>query len=171
MRSARLFLLTFTLLGSLAARAEITIKEAQEFCLKHWFPALVLGNGLDEGQKEAKLDQAMRFYTESAELVDPNNIDHFAKATLKGHTELKNYYRLVLSAYPEWAFEIKAIYPTADGFVLHYVGKNAPPVESFEGVDILKIERGAPGTGPESFRIQKLEGCYDRLPFTRKKPN
>jgi len=151
------------------AGPRVTEAEALEFCNSVWFPKLVLGGtDLTPSQVEEKLDQLSQVYTPTAQLSDPNNKDLFGVATLKGTEAIRKYYRAVLTNYPEWKFEIRAIYPTDKGFVLHYTGRNAPPVAEFDGVDILEIERGEEGTGPEAFKIQKLEEFYDRLPFTKK---
>jgi hypothetical protein len=147
--------------------AAISVREAEEFCLKHWFPALHMGPGATAAQIEERLSTLIGFYTKNVELIDPNNLDLFKKPVLSGRSEILPYYRAILTHYPEWRFEIRAIYPIATGFVLHYTGFNAPPVASFDGVDILHVERGPEGTGPGSFRIRKLEEFYDRLPFKR----
>lgn len=156
------------IVGSAFGGNRVTEEEALAFCRDVWFPRLVLGPGLTPAKVEEKLDALSLLYTANAQLTDPNNSDLFAKKTLKGTEDLRRYYRAVLTHYPEWKFEIRAVYPTKNGFVLHYTGKNAPPVTEFDGVDILEIQRGPDGTGVESFKIEKLEEFYDRLPFTKK---
>ena len=152
------------------ADSKVTREEALAFCNQVWFPELALGPGLTPAQVEARLDRLLTLYTPQAQLADPNNFDLFGKPILKGPEEIRKYYRAVLTHYPEWKFEIRAIYPTEKGFVLHYTGRNAPPVKEFEGVDILEIERGPAGSGPEAFKIEKLEEFYDRLPFSKPLP-
>ena len=142
---------------------KISEREARDFCLKVWFPRLVLGKTMAAEGIQKHLDRLMEVYTPDAKLNDPNNPELYGKPVIQGHGELRKYYGTVLPLYPNWAFDILAIYPTPKGFVLHYRGKNAPPVKSFEGVDILEI------TGPpkkiEDWKITRLDGFYDRHPF------
>lgn len=124
--------------------------QAQEFCQK-WFAALVLG----DGEVEEKLAHLMEnFYAEGAVLIDPN----FSEPQV-GKVALKQYYRTVMTRYPNWEFEIEKIYPTDEGFVLHYQGKVPGLVEHFYGIDILEIDM--------SGKITKLVEGYDRTPFLR----
>lgn len=153
----KVFLVLSVLLDPAWAEEKVSVEAVQKFC-QLWFPALVRG----VQDPDIAADKLVRyFYTENAELLDPN----FSEAQV-GQTRVKSYYRTLMSKYPNWTFEVQKIYPTETGFVLYYVGHVPPLVESFRGVDIIEIEGlDRPVT---EWRISKLVGFYDRVPFQKR---
>lgn len=129
----------------------VSVKDAQMFCNK-WFPALVLG---DRDIEEVTSDLMNKFYTDDIELVDPNY-----SGPVVGKTPVSQYYKAVMSKYPNWEFTIDKIYPTEDGFILHYAGKVPGLVDHFQGVDIIELVETI-----EGYKIKSLKGFYDRTPF------
>ena len=135
-------------------------KEIERFCLETWFPKLRIGHKPDEAELQASLTGLLEMYTDDIEFVDPNNLDHFGMPVLKGKDLVGKYYRSILANYHSWEFKILELHPTDKGFVLRYEGRNAPPVDSFEGVDIIEVVKT-----PNGIKISKLIGYYDRKPF------
>lgn len=147
----RLYFL-FVLCASISAPA-MELEEAKAFC-DRWFSALVLGD--DKDKLEEKVASLLEnFYDDDAVLIDPN----FTEPQV-GKAKIGNYYRTVMTNYPNWKFTIAKIYPVKEGFVLHYIGHVPGVVERFEGIDILEIN--AEG------KITKLVEGYDRAPFLPK---
>ena len=140
----------------------LNVEEAQKFCLSTWFPRLRIGRVPTPDELTQFVDNLLKLYADDVELIDPNNKDIFGVEVLKGKDKVRQYYEAVLRNYPKWSFSILGIYPTEKGFILRYEGKDAPPVERFEGVDIIELRKeGA------SWVISKLFGYYDRKPFLR----
>jgi hypothetical protein len=138
----------------------ITKDEAQKFCLEQWFLKLRVGHPPTREELRAFVTDLLTVYTDDIEIIDPNNREFFGKDVLKGKQDARRYYEAVLGNYPEWMFEILALYPTPEGFVLRYEGKNAGPVARFEGVDIIELRKEG-----GAWKISKLMGYYDRKPF------
>lgn len=135
-------------------------QEAEEFCLKTWFPRLRLGHTPATGEIPKLVDKLLELYAEDVELVDPNAPEMVQADSFAGKAQVRKYYEAVLAAYPVWNFTILEIFPTEKGFVLRYEGRDAGPVKRFEGVDILELKKQKQG-----WRIAKLMGYYDRAPF------
>lgn len=140
--------------------AQISADEAQKFCLETWFPLLRIGHSPTPEELSIFVSKLLELYTDDIEMVDPNNKDLFGTDVLRGKGQVRRYYEAVLRNYPMWLFSILGIYPTESGFILRYEGRNAPPVDRFEGVDIIELRR-VDGT----LKISKLFGYYDRKPF------
>lgn len=93
-----------------------------------WYPAWVGG--------EPSVDRLlMPLFAPGGVYVDPNVPNG------KTGDALREFFKVMLGNNPNWKFETQAIYPTASGFVLHWVGK--VPVEdrviTLRGVDIFKF--------------------------------
>lgn len=146
----KLALLVLVLVSTVQAKAPSTLAECTEFT-KRWFQALSLGTrDLDT----AITDLLDTYYDDEATLIDPN-----FKTPQKGRKAVEAYYRAVMAKYPNWAFKIAKIYPTAEGFVLHYEGSVPGVVDAFYGIDILEFNSDG--------KITKLVEGYDRTPFLK----
>jgi len=144
-------LLLFFIMGLSFNSFSVSVEVGHEFC-RNWFPALVLG----DGNKDKKVDDLLRdFYTDDATLIDPN-----FTVPQKGQKKLTEYYKVVMSKYPNWSFSIEKIYSTDEGFILHYSGRVPGLVNHFRGVDIIELVKV-----DGRFKINKIIGVYDRTPF------
>lgn len=116
--------------------------------VQKWFPAWVGGKPAAE--------KLLEFYSDNVVYVDPN-----VPRGLKGKDELRPHFEAMLANFPDWAFEIVAIYPTEKGFVLNWKAniplRNGRTLKDFHGVDILEFD--AKG------KIQRHEDYYDIAPF------
>jgi len=138
-------------------------EEALDFCLNEWFPKLRMGHeNPTPDQVRSKVSELLKVYTAGFEMIDPNNQDSFQTDIIKGE-QVRAYYQAVLKTYPVWTFKILDIFPTQKGFILRYEGRDAPPVAKFEGVDIIDLEKI-----DGKWKIAKLIGYYDRVPFQKK---
>jgi len=102
------------------------IKDITTFC-QNWLTAWT-------GNNPEKL---ISFYSKTAYYQDPAN-----PKGLKGYDNLFPYFKKLLSANPNWTWQMIEAYPTEKGFVLKWVA--TIPVKSEEiveyGMDILELE-------------------------------
>lgn len=101
------------------------LKKAEEFC-EQWLAAWT-GN---------RPDYLISFYSDEAFYSDP-----YIPQGLKGKEQLLEYFRKLISIYPDWKYEPVEIFPTQNGFTLKWklsIPVNSETVVDY-GLDIVEI--------------------------------
>ncbi len=110
-----------------------------EFC-RQWLPAWTGNNP----------EALLQFYAKNARYLDPANPEG-----LKGHNELREYFSKLLSANPDWVWEVVEVFPTRQGFNLKW--RATIPIGQKKiveyGMDIVEINEG---------KITRNEVYFDR---------
>ncbi len=113
--------------------------EAIAFC-KQWLPTWT-GN---------KPDLLIDIYAETAFYSDPAN-----KGGLKGRAQILPYFKKLLAANPNWAWEVVEVFPTEHGFTMKWKATIpiGPEVVTEYGMDLVEVTQG---------KITRNEVYFDR---------